>query len=263
MSGGAPSKTTTTTELPKYAQPYAESLMQRSAQLSDQQMPVYTGPRSAAMNGYQIAGNQMTANRALNGSAEIQSGSRALQNTLNGGFLSQGNPYLSSVIDRSAQDVTRNYQGAVGSTDATFARNGAFGGSAWQNAQEGNARQLAQGLGDLSNQMRYQDYSNERNNMMQAMPMALQFGNQAYMDAQQLDRVGGTQYAYDQQLLDDSKSLWEDFAQSPYKQLDILANGIRGAVGGGGTVTQSGPRAGNPLAQAVGGGAALYGLLGN
>lgn len=263
MGGGSstPASTTQTREMPVWARPYSMALLQRSAALADQPMPVYQGQRTADMNGYQTAGMNMVANRALNGSPEMMAGSQNIYDTLNGGYLAQGNPYLQSQIDRASQDVTRNYQGAVGSTDATFARSGAFGGSAWQQAQEGNARQLAQGLGDVASSMRYQNYGDERGRQMQALGMAPTYGNQAYQDAQQLQGVGQQQYAFDQQRFDDMRSVWEEMAQSPYKQLDVLANGLSGAVGNSGTISQSAPGA-NRLAQGVGTAAALYGLLG-
>lgn len=259
MSGGAPDHTTSTTEIPQWAQPYAQSLLQRTGALSDQQMPVYTGARSADMNGYQQAANQMVANRAMNGSAEIQAGSNNLMDTLNGNYLN-GNPYLDANVNRAAGQLQRQYQGAVNNTDSTMARAGAFGGSAWQQQQEGNSRQLAQGLTDLNSSMYGQNYANERQNQMNALGIAPTYGNQAYQDAQALQSVGSNQYAYDNQKVQDQMAQWTDFAQSPYKQLDLLGNGIRAAVGGGSTQTQS-IAPSNPYATALGGGAALYGLL--
>lgn len=256
-----PDSTTTTTELPEWARGHAQDLLNRGSALSNQNMPVYTGQRTAGLNGMQTQGMQMTADRARNGSAEVGAGGRNLTDTLNGKYLSAGNPYLSAAIDRASGDVTRNYQGAIGNNDSMMARAGAFGGSAWQQAQEGAQRQLATGLTDVSTQMRMQDYGAERQNQMTGQQTALAYGQQPYMDAQQLQQAGATQYGYDQQLVSDEQDLFNEQAQSPYKSLDVLANTIRGAVGGGGQVSQSGPGA-NPYAQAAGGAAALYGLLG-
>ncbi len=290
MAGGnsTPDHTTQTTELPAWAQPYAQSLLQRGAALSDQPMPVYGGQRSADMNGYQTTGMDMVANRALNGSSEVQAGSNQLQNTLGGGYLGYSagsnpymgeNPYLQSMIDKSAGDIQKNFYGATNSTDANFARSGAFGGSAWANSQQGNAHELAQGLRDSSNGLRMQNYQQsanlaengmnrdqqaflaERNNQMASLPLALQYGNQAYTDAAQLQGAGGQQYAFDQQQLTDQQNQYNDYASAPYKSLDVLGNTIRGAVGGGSTVSQTGPGQ-NTAAQAVGGAAALYGMFG-
>jgi len=319
MSGGgsAPDKTTTTTELPEWARASSQQLLARGSALSQKEMPVYSGQRSAGLNGYQTQGMGMVQNRALNGSPEINAGSQALQGTLGGQYLNRDtgtnqymgaqpsgqnaymgdNPYLQASIDKAAGDITRNYTGAVNSTDATMARAGAFGGSAWQQAQESNSRNLAQSLADSATSMRMQNYNQsaglaenalgreqqnwqtnaglaesglgrdqqawqaERANQMAGLPLALQYGNQAYTDAAQLQGAGELQYGADQQQLSDQMDYFNEKAQSPYKQLDVLGNSIRGAIGNGSTVSQTGPGA-NPWGQAAGGAAALYGLLG-
>ena len=290
MGSSTPSNTTskTTTELPTWAQPAAKSLLARGQQLSQQEMPVYAGQRSADLNGYQTQGMSMVQNRALNGSADINAGSQALQGTLNGQYLGRDtgtnaymgdNPYLQGTIDKAAADITRGYQGAVNSTDATMARAGAFGGSAWQQSQDANSRNLATSLADSANSLRMQNYNQsatlaenqlnrnqtafqaERANQLGAASQALQYGNQAYTDAAQLQGIGEIQYGADQQKLTDQMDYFNEKAQSPYKQLDVLGNSIRAAVGGGSTVSQSAPGA-NPYAQLAGGAAALYGMLG-
>lgn len=378
MSGGSsPSNTTstTTTELPSWAQPYAQQLLTRGTALSNQGMPVYQGQRTADMNGMQNQSMSMIQQRAQNGDPSISAGATALQGTLGGQYLHHDtgtnrymgaqptganafmgaqptgqnaykgaqptgsnaymgdNPYLAGAIDAASQDATRNYNAAVNGTDATFARAGAFGGSAWQQAQQGNAHELATSLANTAGNMRMQNYNQsaglaenalnrdqqawqtnaglagddlnrgmnawqtnaglaeaglgrnmsawqtnagladsglnrdlnayqtERSNQMNALPLALSYGNQAYTDAAQLGGAGATQFGYDQQKLTDAQNLFNEQAQSPYKSLDVLANTIRGAVGGGGTITQTAPGA-NPYAQAAGGAAALYSLFG-
>lgn len=264
MGGGSstPANTTTTTELPGWARGPAISLLQRGEALSNKPMPVYTGNRTAGLNNMQTSAMQMVQDRAKNGSAVVNAGQQNVQDTLNGKYLSAGNPYLGAAIDRASGDVTRNYQGAVNANDATFARSGAFGGSAWQQAQEGAQRQLATGLTDVATQMRYGDYSNERTNQMNAQQQALAYGQQPYLDAQALAESGATQYGYDQQKLTDAQDLFNEQAAAPYKSLDVLANSIRGAVGGGGQVSQTGPGT-SKGAQAAGAVAALAGLFGN
>ena len=286
----APSNTTstTTTELPAWAQPYSQQLLQRGVALSNQSMPVYTGQRSADLNSNQTQAMQMTANRAANGDANINAGASQLQSTLNGDYLGYSagtnpyagdNPYLQSTIDAASQDATRNYNGAVNATDATMARAGAFGGSAWQQAQQGNAHELATSLANTASNMRMQSYNQsaglaenalnrnqsaylaERGNQLAALSPGLAYGNQAYTDAQHLQGAGDTQYAADQQKLTDAMSQWNEQKQSPYKQLDVLGNTIRAAVGGGSSVSSTAPGT-NPYAQAAGGAAALYSLFG-
>lgn len=263
MSGSsAPDHTTTTTELPAWAQPYSQELLQRGSNLSNQNMPVYTGQRTADMNGMQTNGMQMIANRAQNGSAVVNAGQQGVSDTLGGKYMmGNSNPYLSSAIDAASQDVTRNYMGAVNNNDSTFARAGAFGGSAWQQAQQGAQHELANGLGNVATNMQMQNYGQERQNQIGAQNTALAYGAQPYMDAQQLMGAGATQFGYDQQKVTDQQNQFNEQAQSPYKSLDVLANTIRGAVGNAGSISQSGPGS-NPFAQGVGGAAALYSLFG-
>jgi hypothetical protein len=286
----APSNTTskTTTELPEWAQPYSQQLLQKGVDLSNQSMPVYTGQRSADLNSFQRDGLNMAAGRAYSGSPDITAGSNQLQSTLNGNYLGYNagtnqyagdNPYLSQAIDAASQDATRNFNSAVNGTDATFARAGAFGGSAWQQAQQGNSHELANSLANTATNARMQNYNQsaslaenalnrnqsaylaERGNQLAALSPGLAYGNQAYTDAQQLQNSGNTVYADAQQHLTDQMNQWNEQAQSPYKQLDVLGNTIRAAVGGGSSVSQSAPGT-NPYAQAAGGAAALYSLFG-
>lgn len=290
MSGSSPSNTTstTTTELPAWAQPYATQLLNRGTALSNQDMPVYTGQRSADLNSTQQAGMAMATNRATNGSAEINAGSSQLQSTLNGDYLNhdtgtnayQGdNPYLQANIDQAAGDITRNYNSAVNGTDATMARSGAFGGSAWQQAQDSNSKNLATSLTNSADTLRSANYNQsaqlaenalnrnqanytaERANQMNGLSTALNYGNQAYTDAAQLSAAGDTQYGADQQKLTDAQNLFNDQAAAPYKSLDVLGNTIRGAVGGGSTVSSSAPGT-STAAQLTGTAASLYSLFG-
>lgn len=75
-------------------------------------------------------------------------------------FARQDNPYLQSMVDKSGADITRNYNnGVFNNTDALMARAGAFGGSAWEEAQRNNAHQFTQDLADATNSLRYQAYN--------------------------------------------------------------------------------------------------------
>lgn len=75
-------------------------------------------------------------------------------------LLGLNNPYLQSAIDANMGDVTRQFNNTIlNNTDAAMARAGAFGGSAWQQAQQENARQMTESLGRVGNEMRMQDYA--------------------------------------------------------------------------------------------------------
>jgi hypothetical protein len=78
-------------------------------------------------------------------------------------YLGMNNPYLQAAIDYATGDVTRNFNNNVqNSTDAMMARSGAFGGSAWKEAQAENSRQFANELGRTAGNMRMTDYQNQQ-----------------------------------------------------------------------------------------------------
>lgn len=87
-----------------------------------------------------------------------------------GGKISAGtnkfagsNPYLGQMIADSSRDVTDAYSNAtVPNMLAQFQQGGAFGGTAMQNAATQANNTLAQNLGDLSNQYRFQDYQTQQ-----------------------------------------------------------------------------------------------------
>lgn len=78
-------------------------------------------------------------------------------------MLGLDNPYLTGAINNAAQDTIRNYQKAVApSTDAAFARAGAFGGSAWGEQTAENQRNLANTLSNQATNARMNDYQTQQ-----------------------------------------------------------------------------------------------------
>lgn len=69
------------------------------------------------------------------------------------------NQYLDNAIRSTQDEMTRQFNNNVqNSTDAMMARSGAFGGSAWRQAQQANQESLNKQIGEVSNNMRMQDY---------------------------------------------------------------------------------------------------------
>ncbi|MGX9693793.1 hypothetical protein ACTJNK_25890 [Achromobacter anxifer] len=202
------------------------------------------------------------------------------------------NPYLDQAIQKTQGDIARNYAAGTGAqTLAQFRNSGAFGGSAMQETQDMQNRALGDALSNASSNMRMQDYdmqrqmsaqdlarnsqlvesqlgrgdslwNAERQRQMQAIGLAPGIANSDYQDYQALLGVGDIQRDYNQSQLNDALSRWQQYADQPYRQLEILANGITGATGGGIARTQVGPNPNqtNRTAGALGGalsGAAL------
>jgi len=126
--GGQPANTTTTStvKLPDYAQPQAEQLLARSADLSNKPYQPYTGERLAPISAEQEMGLNMTTNRALMGSPVMNAAQQNAVGTLRGDYLSpDSNPFLKQNVDTAMNQVG-------GKVNSMFNRPGAFGGSAHQ-----------------------------------------------------------------------------------------------------------------------------------
>lgn len=145
MSGG--SKTQTTTNqivIPEEVKPLLSQYMQQAGGFSNAGQQAQTG-----------------INTAFNGLMGVAAGNGYNQN-----------PYFDQTVQKSMGDITRNYQDAIApQTNANFARAGAFGGSAWQQANERNQRGLGEALGNTANAMRSGNYQTERQNQIQAYGM--------------------------------------------------------------------------------------------
>jgi len=163
-----PSSTTTTTELPAWAQPYATQLLQRSANLSNQPVPQYTGDM--------VAGLSPTTQQGLSGLNTAAGGAQGISNvasqyyqSLVGGNGAQitnpyagnvqatnassvyanpaNNPYLASTVDAANKRITDAYSNVTAPTTlAQFRNAGAFGGSAQDQATGTQEKQLADSL---------------------------------------------------------------------------------------------------------------------
>ncbi|TXI86103.1 MAG: hypothetical protein E6Q36_09840 [Chryseobacterium sp.] len=149
------------------------------------------------------------------------------------------NPYLDQVINKSMGDITRNYQEAIApGTNANFARAGAFGGSAWQQANERNQRGLGEALGNTANQMRYQDYGDTQSRQMQAYGLLPSISSAGQGVAQNLYGMG------------------QNVQNQAANQLGILGQAVGVGMGGAGqSTTGANPNYRSPLQTALGLGA--------
>lgn len=263
MGGGGSQTVTQKNEPPKWMQPHLEEYVDRAKEVADQPYQAYTGQRVADFNPVQEQAFGSIYQRAMEGAPEVGAARADATKSLTGGYLGEGNPYLTQAIDAASGDVTRNFQNAVApQTDAAFARKGAFGGSAWQQAQSDNSRNLAGQLGNISTDMRYRNYGDERNRMMQYAGMAPQLAQTDYLDAAQMLNVGEQLGKKDQSILDTNYQNFLEARNYPKEQLGIIGSALSGQnYGGSSTGTQPGV---SPIASTLGGalaGSQIAGLL--
>lgn len=195
--------------------------------------------------------------------------------------------------------------GTAAQTDSRAARAGAFGGSAYEEVNRANAASLADRIAGAGTQMRYQDFGDRRNleenainrdlqgqiakaqinaqrsasaganatsranamdnSKLQALQLAMTYGDSGYKDAAQMMGIGGLRQMYSQNLLDSDYQNFNDQQQYPFKMADVFGNAVSRASGGQGQSTSQTNTQTNPWATALGGGltlASLYSMFG-
>lgn len=259
-TGGGNSTQSTKVELPDYVVPYAQQLMQRSGDLSNQEVPQYGGQTYAGLNDTQNSAINGIINRAQNGSPLITAAQNGVQNIASGnaGYKSGtnaymgDNPYLDASIQKTANDIATNYATGTGAqTMAQFRNAGAFGGSAQAETQALQNKTLADSIANASNSARMQNYNQSaqlaenalnrdaanywqgQQNQLNAAQLAPTLANQDWQNLQAMLTAGGLQQQNSQNQLNDAYTRWQNQVNAPYQQLETLANGIQGATGGG------------------------------
>jgi hypothetical protein len=273
--GGGDTTQTQVKEMPEWAQPYAENLLQSGMNAINQPVQTFEGMRVAPMNQAQQVGLSMIQGRALSGAPDEMAARQQATATARGGYLGAnpwlGAPYTQQAIEQNAQSMGRGYAtGTAAQLDSAAARARAMGGSGYQQAVGQNELNLGNAIGNMANQyqlgrtgMGVQDWQQERNNMMQSIPMGFQGSQLDYTNAEKMLQAGGTQRGYQQQLLDQIYSDYMTQQNAPFQQIDRAGNLLGMAVGNSGqtTMTNDGGGGGG-ISPYIGGALTAYGLYG-
>jgi len=224
----------------------------------------YQGKQIAPMSGYTRGALNSMANRALGGSPINRAAQGQLTKTLNGDYLKQGNPYLQGAIGAATKPMvdTYNQQIAPG-LDSTFSSAGRYGSGAHAMGQGQAANALMGQIGNVSSNMAYQNYGDERQNQMRGMLMAPDIANQDYKDIAALGQAGQGFDQYNQSLINADKDKWNFQQNSQWDNLGRYMNLLNGVPSGYRQTTDGGSM--NPFTTGLGGamaGASLFGTGG-
>jgi hypothetical protein len=200
------SKTKTTNDPWKPAQPYILKGLEQSSKVFDQQQP--------DLNMYGGMQRDTYGRLAPGAEAGIQGAQGVVNSTLAGDNLN-GNPYLQKALDLTRADVTNSVNGQ-------FEGAGRYGSGM-------HAGILAKQIADAENQARFANYSQERQNQLNAVGQA-------------------------SGLMAGSQSLLNNAAELPWIGVGALNGNVRQASNGYGTQTTT---------QNQGLGTTLAGLLGS
>jgi hypothetical protein len=263
--GSAPQPTSQNvnqSNLPEYARPYFEDIMNRGQAVSQTQYTPYTGQRQAGFTPLQEQGFQGVADlgvsplmgpaAGITGAAGI-GGLTAGQNytqqaTSPGTMQSYMSPYMQNVVDWQKQQAINDYGRQLPGQQAAATKAGAFGGSRQAIVESEAQRNLQNQLGGIQAQGTQQAFDQANKNLQFGSTLGLQgldtagrmgaqfgqlgqtaFGQQAAA-AQAQQAAGATQQAQAQTGLDQG---YEEFMRQqlyPQSQLQFLSSLLRGSV---------------------------------
>ena len=297
--GGGPTQTTSTSQtsnIPDYAQPYVENMLestQRQIYTTDPVTGERTGftpyvPYSRNASDYvapfqpmQVAAQQGIANLQVPGAigAGAMGSFFAGQNYANqmqnpASMASYMNPYQQNVTDVAKAAAVREAQIAQSAGNLGAARQGTYGGARQTLANTERERNLLSNLSNIqaqgSNQAYQQAISNQQFGAglgMQGYGQAAQLAGQGLKAQQDLyglqNQYGGQQQAQEQQKISQSIQDFANQQQYPLMQLGTMSNMLRGLPMQSANTNQY-VAAPNALTQGIGlagAGASIYNAL--
>jgi hypothetical protein len=251
MDGGGDTQQSTSSSEPwKGVQPILTDYLNQGQAQFNKPFSFNSGDQIAPFSPEQQYGLAATTQRAINGSPVNLAAQNNATATLNGDFMSpDSNPWLKGAYDTAANAAT-------GRVNSIFNNNN-FGGTAHQET-------LGRNLTELGDSIYGGNYQQERGRQMSAMGMAPQLAETDYRDMQALLGVGDARQGLAQQYLNQQNSLFDSNNNYKQQQLDNYGNVVRTGMGAGGTSTSTSP---NPnqssgVANLIGGGLSIAGMMG-
>jgi hypothetical protein len=198
------------------------------------------------------------------------------------------NPYMGSspefedMLKASNKDITDAYgRGTAAQTDASAARSGAYGGSAYNELKASQAKDLSGIIAQNTNQQRnaqfdksaglaenatnraWQGYENAAGRNLQGIGLQQAQGGIDLQRWLATMGAGDTQRGVEAENIAAAKDLFGQNVKQPLEALDIYRSILAAASGQGGSASSSYfGGSGSGLMNGIGSAAALYGLLG-
>lgn len=233
-------------------------------------MPVYGGPTVAPQNQYQTTAGDMMNQLATNGTPAGTAANSAIVNQAGG----VANPYMGNgaefqgLLSGVNQNMADAYQrGTAAQTDAAMARQGAYGGSGYNELTAANNKAFGQAVGNTDANLYYQNYQNsgnlfnqDQNRQLQAAGLGLQSQGVDQNAIGGLNSIGTQQQGNTQNVLDAMNNYFSNSQQANLIPSDIMGNALSRASGASTTTTQSVPGSSDWM-NAIGGILAGFGLL--
>lgn len=258
MGGGSTTSTVTQSNLPAYARPYFESMMNRTLGESERPYQTYDAQRLAGVSDATMTGMGMGTGFASSGTPFMpaanayaansgMTGTNIQNTTFNDAIRSYySSPYQQAVTDRAKTDAAMNWMREKQYRDANAVKTGAFGGSRAAVAEAISQSELQNRLTNLDVQgaqsafeNAQQQFERDRSAMLQGGQLANQSAGllsdlQNSQDQQNLARIkmqlgiGSAQEDYRQQQLDMAYNDFVNQRDSERQNLQFLSSILRG-----------------------------------
>jgi hypothetical protein len=137
----------------------------------------YIGPSAQTQSALQAA-----QNRALAGNPLLPAAQQQQLGTIQGNYLSAGNPYFTQALAGPTQQATQAYNDAIKAAQSTASQAGRYGSGVSADIQNRAANTLATTLANTYGNLAYQNYAGERGMQNQAV-MNAEYGFGSFRNA--------------------------------------------------------------------------------
>jgi hypothetical protein len=242
-SGGGGGQTSkTTNELDPTVRPFVEYGLNEAKNLYQTAGPdyfpgqTYVGPSAQTTSALSAA-----QNRAMTGSPLLPAAQRQQLGSIQGDYLSAGNPYFTRALAGPTEQATQAYNDAIKNAQGTASMAGRYGSGVSADIQNRAANTLASTLANKYGDLAYQNYAGERAMQNQAVMNAPTLAQADYADISQLANVGKTTEDYAKTALQADLDRFNFQQNKPYQKLSSYLGAAYGApMGNVSTTTQSG-----------------------
>lgn len=255
MSKGSSNTTTKNVSEPwSGVKPYLSSAYQDAQNIYKGGAPgYYPGNLVAPQSANTQTALQNLGQRGAAGSDLTRAAQGQLQDTLSGTYLNGETPGFQGALNAATRPIIDNYTKTImPGLDSNFSSAGRYGSGAHAMAEGDAANGLSNTLGDITSQMTYQNYGDERNRQIQGMLFAPELANQDYKDIAAQGEAGAGQDAFAQSQIDAELQKYNYNANKDYNWASQYLGLLNGAQGGSQTTTAPRPQA-NPFTGALGG----------
>ena len=228
--GGGGGTTQTTQNIDPEIMPYIKFGLDEAKGLYGEGAPDYY-PRQPYVDpsSQTTAGLGMAESRALAGSPLLPAAQAQQLSSIQGDYLSAGNPYFSGMMSAAARPVVDQFNTAIRDIGGRTAASGRYGSGAMGEMESQASKNLATALTDTASKLAYQNYGQERGMQNQAVANAPGLAAADYGDIQQLMNVGKTQEDYARQALEGDINRFTYEANAPQQQLSSYLSAAYGA----------------------------------